>query len=177
MGGDVTTGPIDVGRGGVEATRVCLDTVLALASVWLFVDAGSLPESRWEPLGAGAFPRMVFGLLALLCGLSALAEVRRLVARDSPLDMRALGASSSRWWRERWLVVPLLALFGAYLYAVPRAGFSLATLVFMGAASALLAPRRYRAWLVAAVLAVTFSYGLNALFANVFDVFLPRGTA
>ena len=146
---------------------------IGLAAAVLFVRAGDLPVSRWEPLGAGSFPRLVFALLVLLTALDAFAIVRRLRA-GPPLARGALAALPRRWIVERHLVIALFAAFGVYLAAVGRLGFPVATLGFMLVAGLLLAPRTPRAWAVALVLALAFSFGLNALFANVFDVFLPR---
>lgn len=137
------------------------------------MNAGTLPASRWEPLGAGSFPRLVFAALVLLTALDAAGGVRRLRAGPG-VDRRALGRLARRWLIERRLVIALFALFALYLAAIAPLGFPLATLGFMLAAGALLAPRTARAWAIAALLAVVFSYGLNALFAGVFDVFLPR---
>ena len=158
---------------GVELARLVLNLALGLFAVFLFVEAGSLPASRWEPLGAGSFPRLVFAFLALLTALAVLGSVRRLLGSEA-IDWRAVRALPRRWVVERRLVIALFALFGLYLAAISPFGFPLATLGFMLVTGALLAPRSAKAWLVVALLAVVFSYGLDVLFAEVFDVFLPR---
>jgi len=159
---------------GTTLARLTLDVALALGAIGLFVNAAGLPASRWEPLGAGSFPQLVFGLLALLAAFSAIGSIRQLLGDSAALDGRQLRALPGRWLRERYLVVALFVLFGGYIAAVPRWGFSLATFGFMLAASFLLAPRTLRAWVIAVVLSLVFSFGLNLLFAEVFNVFLPR---
>jgi len=160
-------------RVGTELARLVASVAIGLAAAFLFVDAGSLPDSRWEPLGAGSFPRLVFALLVLLAVLDATSIVRRLRA-GPPLDRGALAALPRRWIVERHLVIAIFVAFGVYLALVGRLGFSVATLGFMLVAGLSLAPRTPRAWFVVVTLALAFSFGLNALFANVFDVFLPR---
>ena len=159
---------------GTILARLVLDVGLALGSIALFVNAGRLPASRWEPLGAGSFPQIVFALLALLAILSAAGSLRRLSAGGKSLDWREVRALPGRWLRERYLVVALFALFGLYIAAVPRMGFPVATFGFMLVAGVLLAPRTPRAWLIGLALAIAFSFGLEFLFAEVFNVFLPR---
>jgi hypothetical protein len=73
------------------------------------------------------------------------------------------------------LVVAVLAFFVAYVAAMPQLGFSLASLVFLFATQLVLGPKTPRAIAVMAVVALVFSFGLNWLFAEAFNVFLPRG--
>ena len=64
---------------------------------------------------------------------------------------------------------------GACLIAIPVLGFSLASFLFIFGLEVVLMPRRPVAIAVALVVALVFSFGLNWLFAEVFNVFLPRG--
>jgi len=155
--------------GGVA--RLLSYLVILAASVGLFFDARALPTSRWDVLGAGAFPQLVFATLAVLA-LVAIADALR---KLPPGAFAAFGAAAVPWLRARYLVVALLALFGLYLAMLPRAGFSWTTLAFLVAAQLLLAPRRPVVIAALLVLALLFSFGLNALFAEAFNVFLPRG--
>lgn len=170
----MTTGPETAadkrGEAGEVARLLSYVAILAV-SAWLFFEAGSLPTSRWDVLGAGAFPQLVFGVLALLALAAIVGALRGL----RPAALADFGAATLGWLKRRYLVVALLALFGIYLAVLPLAGFSPATFVFLLAAQFLLLPRRPRTIAVALVLAVVFSFGLNELFASVFNVFLPRG--
>ena len=163
-------------RIALELARLVVNLAIGALAVFLFVEAGSLPESRWEPLGAGSFPRLVFAALALLTALAVAGSVRRVLAsaRSAAIDWAAVRALPRRWVVERRLVIALLVLFALYLAAIAPFGFPLATLGFMLVTGVLLAPRSPLGWLIVALLAVLFSYGLNALFAEIFDVFLPR---
>lgn len=156
------------GAGGIA--RLVSYAVILLLSVVLFIDASGLPTSRWEVLGAGAFPQLVFAVLGLLSVAAIVEDLRKLPAG-------ALGrfpAAAWAWMRTRSLVAVVFVLFALYLIALPLAGFSWATFVFLLAAQGALAPRTPRALGLGLLIAVLFSFGLNTLFAEVFNVFLPR---
>jgi putative tricarboxylic transport membrane protein len=169
MQGDQTQAPEKQEAGGVA--RLLSYLVILAASIWLFFDARALPTSRWDVLGAGAFPQLVFAVLGVLALVASVDALRRL-PRSA---FTGFGAATLGWLRARYLVVALLAIFGLYLAVLPLAGFSWTTLGFLLAAQLLLAPRRPAVIAVLLALALLFSFGLNALFAEVFNVFLPRG--
>lgn len=150
--------------------HVLLNAALAALFAVLFLRAGNLPSSMWEPLGAGSFPRLVLGVLILL-NLGIIAqELRRGLA--SP---RLPSGVVREWlWRHR-LALGVLALFALYALVVPTLGFRLASLVFLVLAQVLLGARRLRGLAIAAVIALLFSFGIEMLFRDVFTISLPRG--
>lgn len=154
-----------------EVARLISYAAILAVSIFLFFDARGLPTSRWEVLGAGAFPQLVFGLLSALSGLAIVGSLRKL----SIAGASGFAAAAAGWLRRRYLVPVIAACFGGYLLAIPQVGFSVATFVFLLATQLVLAPRRWTSFLLALVVALLFSFGLNALFAEVFNVFLPRG--
>lgn len=154
-----------------EVARLISYVVVMAAAVYLFFDARGLPTSRWEVLGAGAFPQLVFAVLALLAATAAVGSLKTLGAAA----FAGFPGAVVEWLRTRYLVVLVLALFGLYLIVLPLAGFSLATFGFLMVTLLLLSPRTPLAILTALIIAAVFSFGLNLLFAEVFNVFLPRG--
>lgn len=169
--GDAPPPATDDGAAG-EVARLVSYIALLLVAIMLYIAAGSLPTSQWEPLGAGAFPKLVFGLLAGLCVTAIVLSLRRLARLGMP---GSWGARSLDWVRAHRLVILVFAAFGLYLLALRGLGFSLATFVFLLVAQLIIAPRNRRSTLIALVIAVVFSFGLNWIFAEVFLVFLPRG--
>ncbi|MCI0509291.1 tripartite tricarboxylate transporter TctB family protein [Chromohalobacter marismortui] len=150
--------------------HLLLNGVLVVLFGALFIKAGALPASMWEPLGAGSFPRLVLAVLVVI-NLGIMAQEWR----------HFRGASSAepglvrRWlWRHR-LAFGVLALFALYIVGVPALGFRLASLLFLTLAQLALGVRRPRSLAIAAVIAVTFSFGLDWLFRDVFIISLPRG--
>ncbi|GHC32845.1 tripartite tricarboxylate transporter TctB family protein [Aidingimonas halophila] len=150
--------------------HIALNGILALFFIYLFVRAGSLPESAWEPLGAGTFPRLILGLLILLNLALVAKEVPRIASSASLPD----GLIRQWLWNHR-LALGVLALFGTYTLTVPLLGFRLASFLFLMLVQGLLGARRPRALLIALVIALLFSVGIHALFQNVFSISLPRG--
>ncbi|MEM9781952.1 MAG: tripartite tricarboxylate transporter TctB family protein, partial [Pseudomonadota bacterium] len=166
-----TPGPAgDSGR-AVEAARLVSYGVIAAVSLVLFVEAGSLPASRWEPLGAGAFPRLVCGALIVLCLISAATTLRRM---GGFAVFHGFGAATADWAARRRLVFVVLGLFALHLATVATLGFALSAFLFVLATALLLAPFSLRTLGIALAVAAAFSFGLDALFREVFDVFLPR---
>ena len=110
-----------------EIARLLSYVAVLAASVFLFFDRGPRWQRRWDVLGAGAFPQLVFAVLGLLAAIAALGSLRSL---HGPAFAGFAGAAAA-WLRARYLVVLVLALFGLYLVVLPLAGFSLATFGYL----------------------------------------------
>ncbi|HSK39470.1 MAG TPA: tripartite tricarboxylate transporter TctB family protein [Arenibaculum sp.] len=150
---------------GANRARLAAYAILGLASLGLFVRARALPTSRWEPLGAGTFPSIILAVLAVLCvvGLAGEAMSRTTVRQGFAAQLRS-----------HRLVIFTFAAFAVYVLLLPHLGFDIATFVFLMAVQLRLAPATRTARAVALVLAVVFSFGLSRLFADAFNIFLPR---
>jgi len=159
-------------RARTEFARLVSYIVFGLGSVYLSVRAGELPTSRWEPLGAGSFPQLVFGVLAVLCLISAVRAVLD-IRKSGQLD--GLGEALCVWLKTRRISFALFGLLVIYLGVLPYAGFSLATFVFLLIAQLMIAGISKKTLIQSLIAALIFSVGLNLLFAEVFNVFLPRG--
>lgn len=155
-----------------EIARLLSYVVILLASIGLFVSATGIPASRFERLGAGAFPQIVFGAIALVA-VMAIVDALRKIPGDA---YGRFGAQTVAWARRRYLVFISLGAMTLYLLAIPVLGFPIASLVFLFTLQVILMPRRPKSILIAAIVALVFSFGLNWLFSEVFTVFLPRGT-
>lgn len=154
-----------------EIARLLSYIALLAVSVGLFFEALAIPTSRFEVLGAGAFPMLVHALLSLLLIGSIAGSVRKL-----PADAYARFVTDALVWaRTRRLVLVLFACLAAYVLTMPVVGYPVATFLFLILLQITLAPKTRRAFAIALVLSLIFSFGLNWLFAEVFNVFLPRG--
>lgn len=154
-----------------EIARLLSYIAILGASVVLFVSAGAIPSSRFETLGAGAFPRFVFAAI-ILVALIAVVDALRKIPQTA---WAQFGHETAAWAKRRYLVFVSLAAFAAYIVALPYLGFSIASFVFVLGLQVILMPRRPLSMLIAVGVALAFSFGLNWLFAEVFTVFLPRG--
>lgn len=155
-----------------EIARLLSYVAIFVVSAGLGLEAAAIPTSRFEVLGAGAFPLMVYGLLCVVSLIAIVGSVRRIGVGA----ITRFGGEVLRWIRDRHLVIVIFACFGAYLVSIPWLGFSIATFVFLLVAQLILAPRNPLSIALAVVIALLFSFGLNWVFGEVFNVFLPRGT-
>lgn len=154
-----------------EIARFLSYVAILAASAALFVSAGRIPSSRFETLGAGAFPRFVYGAICLVAVI-AIVDALRKIPRSS---WATFGVETVAWAKRSRLVFVSLAAFAAYIAALPILGFSIASFLFVLVLQVILMPRRPVNIVVAVIIALIFSFGLNWLFAEVFTVFLPRG--
>lgn len=173
---DARAGPdeaaADPSARAAEVARLVSYVVLLAAAAGLYVTADALPTSQWEPLGAGAFPKLVMALLAGLCAIAAAGSLRRLARTGPP----GRGAALLRdWVRLHRLVLWMFLFLAIYLILMRPLGFALATFLFLLAAQVTIAPKRRAALIAAPVLALVFSFGLDWVFGEVFNVFLPPG--
>ncbi|MBV18014.1 tripartite tricarboxylate transporter TctB family protein [Thalassospira sp. GB04J01] len=159
-------------RARAEFARLISYIVFGLGSVYLSVRASALPTSRWEPLGAGSFPKLVFAVLAVLCLISA---VRTVIDLRKTGHLSGLGAALAEWLKVRRFAFALFGLLVIYLGVLPYAGFSLATFMFLLITQLMIAGISKKTVIQSLIAALIFSVGLNLLFAEVFNVFLPRG--
>jgi putative tricarboxylic transport membrane protein len=155
-----------------EAARLLSYLLLIALSGGLYLAARDLPSSRWEPLGAGAFPKLVLATLAFFCAIAAAGSIHKLVTR-SRWAVPAEGLPA--WLTRHRFVLTLFAAFGLYLAFIAQVGFILASFGFLLLAQIVLAPRTWRSLVIAVAITAVFSYGVSLLFAEVFEVFLPRG--
>ncbi|WP_110648071.1 tripartite tricarboxylate transporter TctB family protein [Salinicola peritrichatus] len=155
---------------GRALANVMFNAALAVFFVTLFIQAGELPSSMWEPLGAGSFPRLVLGALVVF-NLAIMAQSTAAFRRAD----RTASVGVGRWFLQRRLAFATLAAFALYALLMPWIGFALASLVFLLAVQVILGARRGRRLLVAVIVAVVCSLGLYALFSHVFLISLPPG--
>jgi len=159
-------------RARTEFARLVSYIVFGLGSVYLSLRAGELPTSRWEPLGAGSFPQLVFAVLAGLCLISA---VRAIIDIRKAGQLDGLLEGLCGWIKVRRFSFALFGLLVVYLGFLPIAGFSLATFIFLLITQLMIAGISKKTVIQSLIAALIFSVGLNLLFAEVFNVFLPRG--
>lgn len=163
-------------RGRAEdspALHILLNLAFLVGFAFLFYAAGDLPDSRWEPLGSGAFPRIVLGSLMLLNATiiimklgAARGEVREHGRNFHRIVGNALGSSL--------LVIATFGLFGVFLVAIPLFGFVLSAFLFILILQLLLGPITVKSVIVASIVAAVTAIGVDYVFENYFNVFLPQ---
>lgn len=154
-----------------EIARLLSYVALLAASVGFFLEARAIPTSRFEVLGAGAFPMLVHACLSLLLVTAIIGALRRIPAAA----YARFPGDALAWVLARRLVFAVFICLFAFVLAMPVLGYPLASLLFLLVVQVTLAPKTRAAIGIAIVLSLLFSFGLNWLFAEVFNVFLPRG--
>lgn len=162
--------PARSGGRGEPVAHLVLNGILALLFVGLFLRAGELPSSMWEPLGSGSFPRLILAILVLINLAIMLKEARRLRTLQPGEPGMVV-----QWLRRHRLAFGVLVLLGAYILCLPWLGFALASLCFLLAGQWLLGARTARGLGIALIIALCFSFGIDLLFREVFVISLPRG--
>jgi hypothetical protein len=146
-----------LGRDGI-AGLVCLAGSLVL--LWA---SRALPQPALVPIGPGFYPRILFGITAVL---SAALLVTDLIRRDR----QAAPPANYR------LVLLTFAIFTAYVFSLPHLGYRVATLLFVAVLQATLdPPRTVRAWILLAALAFGAMLVTYYVFEYYLHVLLPRG--
>jgi hypothetical protein len=143
--------------------------VVLAASLALYGGTLGLEQSPLVPIGPAFYPRIVLGITAALAAV--------LVAVDVLAHRRAGAAPSPPRPKLRYAMVAVMfALFGAYVLALPYAGFRVSTFAFVVAMQAALdPPRGMRRWAIVAIVALVATAGTYYTFDSYLQVLLPRG--
>lgn len=167
-------------RAEAPAGRRAADLAFALfclvvaTMVWL--EARTLPEAPFDPLGPGSVPLLLAGLLG---GLALLLLLRMAMGRRVGVASQSLivgmGEPGADHPRRPWLAVVGFASTVAYV-AVMQADlldFVWATMIYLAALGMLLLPPTRRARLIGLAIAVLGAIGLQLVFSRVLFVDLP----
>ena len=151
-----------LGRDGI-AGLACL-----LGSLGLLALTRGLPHPALVPIGPAFYPRIVLVvtavLSAVLLGSDLLARRRR----------RLAGAAAPP--RNYRLVALIFAIFAAYVLALPRLGYRIATFAFVLILQLALQPAGERHWLRVLAVAAGTSLLTHLVFETYLSVLLPRGS-
>jgi hypothetical protein len=146
-----------IGRDGV-AGLFCL-----AVAVVLFVASRGLPQPALVPIGPAFYPRILFGVTAVLSIVLLASDVLR---RRRP----AVPPAQYR------LVLATFGLFAAYVALLPPLGYRVATFLFVGALQIVLErPRSAGQWALMIVVALVTTVVTYLVFESYLSVLLPRG--
>jgi hypothetical protein len=153
-----------LGRDG-WAGLICL-----AGSLWLLALTRGLPQPALVPIGAGFYPRIVLGVMAVLSAVLVGADL--LARRRAPVRAGAAAAAERRNYPLVWLT---FGIFTAYVAAMPLLGYRLATALFVLVLQGALDPDWRRHRLRAGIVAVATSLVTHLVFEGYLSVLLPRG--
>lgn len=141
--------------------------IFALLSVYFFIVAGDLPSSKWEPLGASSFPKIILVMIGALSVLAFIADGKRFMSLKKV-------AMNMNWDKSQNKVVMLFVILIVYLVLTPVLGFKISTFVFLLITQLALGPKTKNNLIISLLISAIFAIGIFYLFANVFDIYLPR---
>ena len=142
--------------------------VIIGAAVYLHADADLPVLQNGGPMGPQAFPALV-GIGLLISGLLLLGETWR---RRRAAGFAPAAPADPIERRSRAILAAMTAWTALYYFAFERAGYVVATLVYM---FALLAFFNRGRWWVNAASAAGFTLAAYMLFTSFLQVALPRG--
>jgi putative tricarboxylic transport membrane protein len=141
------------------AGLVCLTGSLLL--LWV---SRALPQPALVPIGPGFYPRILFGVTAVLSAALLLADLWR------------RGRHPARPAGRYRLVLLAFGIFTVYVFLLPLLGYRVATVLFVGALQATLdPPRTARAGALVVACALGCMLVTYYLFEAYLNVLLPRG--
>lgn len=145
-------------RDGVAGLACLVGSLLLL---WV---SRTLPQPALVPIGPGFYPRILFGVTAVLSAALLVADLWR------------RGRHPVRPPGSYRLVLLAFAIFTVYVFLLPLLGYRVATVLFVGALQATLdPPRTARAGAVVAACALGCMLVTYYLFEAYLNVLLPRG--
>ena len=145
-------------------TRDGVAGLVSLAgSLILLWTSRELPQPALVPIGPAFYPRILLGVTALLSAALVVA------------DLTAKRRATPRPTRYG-LVVLTFAIFAAYVAAMPRLGYRLATFVFVAVLAATLEPPHGRRWALVLGVALATTVVTYYVFERYLSVLLPRGS-
>lgn len=159
------------GERAKAVSHIIFNIALLSIAIMMFSNASGLPSSAWEPIGSGTFPRLILVILAMLNVMIIAKEITKL-----RLTTKLSEGSIKAWLWQHRLAFGVLSLFTLYALALPLIGFRWSTLPFVLACQFLLGARRPKQLLIAIIIALFMSFGLDALFRHVFTISLPGGS-
>ena len=148
---------------------------LLIVSAVFFVSALGLPAGTFDPLGPGAAPEMVAGLLCLLCSVILARGCYRAIRGHQVQEEEALDIIKRAGKAEPLTLAGFVVLLLAYLVAFEfEAGhFIVLTIPFLFFSILLLGGLSLRIGLMAIVISLVLSFGLFLLFTRFFVINLP----
>ncbi|MBN8235165.1 tripartite tricarboxylate transporter TctB family protein [Halobacillus kuroshimensis] len=154
--------------------RDAMNAVILLAFCGLaFYGSTLIPERSLGKTEGDFFPNIIIGILAVLSLLLLVKSVYAYVTSEKQQRAEPKTSLKERW-AEGKKVWYTFALFGAYIFIMPLAGYFLSSVAFLFTLYLLLSSNRKRLWLVL-IISIVVTYVLSFIFQKFLLVFLPSG--
>jgi len=138
--------------------------MLLLAAVYLYATAQIPTLEIGDPLGPKAFP--------ILLGIALIAAAILLFVETLKKNRAPRAAAPRESLRHLWFVGGVTLWTALYFGVFDRAGYLVATAIYLGALMAVFNPGK---WLANTLTSVLFAVGSYVLFVKILGVVLPTG--
>ena len=139
-----------------------------ILSIIIFFQAGSLPDSSYEPLGPAGFPRIIVLLMGILSFFLIVKKIRSIDFDKINLNFRTI-------YKKYKLIFVTLINFLFYILIMRFIGFRISTFLFVFITQLLLGPRDKKKYLLISIIALVISLGSYYFFQNYLGVIFPTG--
>lgn len=145
-------------------------TIFFLLSSFMYYTACQLPPGMFGTLGAGFFPKIIFGTLSILSLILTIKSIIALLA-----DKKSSAENESFSLRQYSTVLIAFVLFFFFVLALKYFGFVIASLFFMPTLMWILGPKTKQSLLLILCTSVGMTAVIYLSFTHVLQVFLPTG--
>lgn len=148
--------------------ELILGIIFFLLSLIIFFQAGSLPDSSYEPLGPAGFPRIIVLVMGILSLFLIVKKIRSIDFDKTNLNFGTI-------YKKYKLIFVTLINFLFYILIMRFIGFRISTFLFVLITQILLGPRNEKKYLLISSIALVISLGSYYFFQNYLGVIFPTG--
>ena len=139
-----------------------------ILSIIIFFQAGSLPDSSYEPLGPAGFPRIIVLAMGIL-------SIFLIIKKIKSIDFNQVNLNFKNILIQYKLIFVTLINFLFYIIIMRFIGFRISTFIFVFLTQLLLGPRKEKKYLLIVSIALAISLGSYYFFQNYLGVIFPSG--
>lgn len=150
--------------------ELVIGVLFLLLSIFIFWQTGKLSASRYDPLGAAGFPRLIVIFMGVLAVILIIKKLRVVDKEDIKLDFKKV-------IKNHRLVLITIFNFLLYILIMRYIGFRIATFLFLFITQYLVGPeaKTRKTYLTITAVALFISLGSFYFFQNYLGVIFPTG--
>lgn len=150
--------------------ELVIGVLFLLLSIFIFWQTGRLSASRYDPLGAAGFPRLIVIFMGVLAVILIIKKLRVFDKGDIKFEFKKIVKANR-------LVLLTLLNFLLYILFMRYIGFRIATFLFLFGTQYLIGPgaKTRKTYLTITAVAIFISLGSFYFFQNYLGVIFPTG--
>lgn len=150
--------------------ELVIGILFLLLSLIIFWQTGRLSASRYDPLGAAGFPRLIVIIMAVLAVILIIKKLKALDLKSTKLNIKTI-------IKKNRLVVLTLFNFLLYILVMRYLGFRISTFLFLFGTQMLIGPedKTGKTYFTITAVSLFISIGSFYFFQNYLGVIFPTG--